>query len=108
MRQIVTDSKRYLRLCHFAGLPIGHVPRGLACAFRKILESDGTITATATGEPCPSFPLWPAPNATGGGAVIPCDYKIHTNEQKDFELLTDALNLMPEKEAMKINLINNN
>ena len=30
-----------------------------------------------TGEPCLSFPPWPAPKLPdGGGAVIPCDYII--------------------------------
>ncbi|KAH3724252.1 hypothetical protein DPMN_050067, partial [Dreissena polymorpha] len=38
IRQNVTDQSRFLRLCDIAGLPIGHVPRGLAGAFRKIIE----------------------------------------------------------------------
>ncbi|KAH3851881.1 hypothetical protein DPMN_094368 [Dreissena polymorpha] len=101
MRQNVTDQSRFLILCDIAGLPIGRVPRGLAGAFRNIIELEGKITALDTGEPCPSFAPWPAPEATGGGVVIPCDYII-TCADNDFNIICDAIDSMPEKEAMKI------
>ncbi|KAH3886046.1 hypothetical protein DPMN_010047 [Dreissena polymorpha] len=75
--------------------------KGLAGAFRKIIELEGKITALATGEPCPSFAPWPAPEATGGGVVIPCDYII-TCAENDFNIISDAIDSMLEKEAMEI------
>ncbi|KAH3768833.1 hypothetical protein DPMN_170049 [Dreissena polymorpha] len=100
MRQNVTDQSRFLRLCDIAGLPIGHVPRGLAGAFRKIIELEGKITALATGEPCPSFAPWQAPEATGVGVVIPCDYII-TCAENDFNIISDAIDREREKESFR-------
>ncbi|KAH3788701.1 hypothetical protein DPMN_166849 [Dreissena polymorpha] len=100
MRQNVTDQSRFLRLCDIAGLPIGHVPRGLAGAFRKIIELEGKITAFATGEPCPSFAPWQAPEATGLGVVIPCDYII-TCAENDFNIISDAIDREREKDSFR-------
>lgn len=98
----VTDPQRFLKLSDIAGLPIGHVPRGLAGTFRAIIESGGSVSAIAKGEPCQSFPPWPSVHDVGGGAVIPCDYVIKSENQNHVDLLKNALSAMPEKDAMSL------
>lgn len=44
--------------------------------FTSVLDDEGAIHAECTGNPCPSFPLWPAPAETGGGVVISCKFVI--------------------------------
>ena len=104
MHSIVTDAARFLKLSDIAGLPIGHVPRGLAIAFRQIIEYGGSVSALSKGEPRQTFPPWPAPHETGGGAVIPCDYFIKTEAEKHVVLLKETLNNMPEKTAMTLSV----
>ena len=77
----VTHSQRFFKLIDIAGLPIGHVPRGLAGAFREVIESGGSVSAVAKGEPCQSFPPWPAVHDIGEGAFIPCDYVIQSKNR---------------------------
>lgn len=103
MQSMVTDNKRMLMLSDIAGLPVGHVPRGLAGVFRSILDGGGNIFALATGDPIPSFPPWPAPNEIGGGVVIPADYVITTTDGLSIvsELQT-VLEKLPEGSAMKV------
>lgn len=103
MHSMVTDKKRMLMLSDIAGLPVGHVPRGLAGVFRSILDGGGNIHALATCDPIPSFPPWPAPNETGGGVVIPADYVITTEDCSSIAReLKSALEKLPEGSAMKL------
>ena len=46
---MTTDDKRCLTVSDIAGLPVGHVPRGLAGVFRDLLDSNATIQAFPTG-----------------------------------------------------------
>jgi hypothetical protein len=46
----VTDNKRELTISDMAGLPMGHVPKGIAGAFRTIMDTGGHICAVTTGE----------------------------------------------------------
>ena len=39
-------------------------------------DRGGTIYATATGIPVPSFPPSPVPTEIGGGVVIPCFFTL--------------------------------
>ena len=55
IHDLVTDEKRFLTLKDIVGLPCGHVPRGIAPAFRHILDQGGEIWAEATEEPRPGF-----------------------------------------------------
>lgn len=101
---MVTDESRSLTLQDIAGLPIGHVPRGLALAFRDIIDTDGEISAIPTGAPVPSFFPWPEPKQIGGGVVIPCNYNIkHGNLEYVRDVIGGALLLMPEGTAMLLN-----
>jgi len=81
LHNATSDPARHLKVSDIGGLPVGHVPRGLAGTFRTIIESGGSISAIVTGKPCQSFPPWPVAHAVGGGAVIPCDYMIETRNQ---------------------------
>ena len=106
LHSMLTDEKRHLQLVDIAGLPVGHVPRGLARAFRTLLDEGGSVTALILGPPVPSFPPWPSPNETGGGVVIPCNYKIYChNEQRAFELIKKELKSMPEVEVMRLTVL---
>lgn len=103
LHSITTDEKRGLFLKDVAGLPLGHVPRGLAGSFRDILDGGGEITAIVTGPPMPSFPPWPNPNDIGGGVVLPCHYTItHSNRVYAFNAIRNALLQMPEAEVMTL------
>ena len=98
-----TDEKRYLKLDDITGLPIGHVPRGLATAFRDILDIDGKIYAIAKSKAVQSFPPWPPVFENGGGAIIPCDYVVYHNDRVlVMNMITNAVHNMPEKEVMRI------
>lgn len=104
---LVTDKQRNLMLSDIAGLPIGHVPKILASCFRNVLDSGGKIFATATGEPVPSFPPWPAPNEKGGGVVIPCFYTLIVNNlDETVNMLSDTLSNMSEGSVMDIKVQN--
>ncbi|XP_020901197.1 uncharacterized protein LOC110239794 [Exaiptasia diaphana] len=76
----ITDAKHSERVHTIAGLPIGRVPKGLAPCFRELLESSDVecINCEQTGSPCKSFQPWPEQQCTGGGAVIPCSYRVVT------------------------------
>lgn len=101
--QLETDKTRKLKLNDIAGLPIGHVPRGLGGCFREILDRKDLIYAEVTGEPRPSFPPWPAPHETGGGAVIPCSYIIKCKDvSTTTALIRNALQEMEEKTVMTV------
>ena len=108
LHNMVTDQQRQLKLSDVANLPIGHAPRILASFFRSVLDSDGSIYAECTGNPCPSFPPWPAPAETGGGVVIPCKYFILC-DNKDFKhfvaQLQATLDKMPEGSVMKMSVV---
>jgi hypothetical protein len=97
---MITDTAKCLTLRDIAGLPVGHVPRGLAPVYRAVIEAGGDITAVATGEPCQSFPPWPAPYETGGGAVVPCCYTVKTMDDGHVALIKETLKKMPEGQAM--------
>lgn len=100
---MITDEKRQLKLEDTAGLPAGHVPRGLSHCFRTIMDQGGHICAVTIGDPVPSFPPWPAQQEVGGGVVIPCHYYIfHTDKALVMKLLKSALTSMPEGEFMRI------
>jgi hypothetical protein len=102
---MTTDEKRILKLQDIVDLPVGHVPRGLAGAFRSIMDTSDkcAISAFPTGEPCPSFPPWPPVNQKGGGVVIPADFTVTCPEEHYaafLQLLRTTLNAMPERQAM--------
>jgi hypothetical protein len=99
----VTDSKRGLQLKDILGLPCGHVPRGIAPAFRYILDNGGRIEVKTTGDPVPSFYPWPDVKEKGGGIVIPCDYFIYTNNKTaHMTVIKQHISLMSEKDAMAV------
>ena len=101
-----TDEKRQLKLSDIAGLPVGHVPGTLSGCFRRILDSGGHIYAIVTGEPCPSFPPWPAQNEKGGGVVIPCTYVVEVDDvDSTFASLTEALSGMNEGNSMRLSVM---
>jgi len=103
IHECVTDEKRHLKLSDVAGLPVGHVPRGLASCFRSILDIGGHVYAIPTGDPLPSFPPWPALNEKGGGVVIPCYYTIHCSYRDQCRaLVRSALDSMPEGSTMRL------
>lgn len=107
LHNMVTDKERNLILSDIAGLPIGHVPRILASCFYEVLDNGGTVYATATGEPVPSFPPWPAPQEKGGGVVIPCSYTLLVdNLDVTVKMLSETLSKMKEGNVMKINIHN--
>ncbi|KAK3089455.1 hypothetical protein FSP39_003759 [Pinctada imbricata] len=85
---LVTDEKRYLTLKDIVGLPCGHVRRGLAPAFRIILDKGGQIMAEATQEPRPSFPPWPEQLESGGGIVIPFCIMVFGSKDKLWQMDT--------------------
>lgn len=85
------------------GLPVGHIPRTLASAFRKLIVMGANVFCEATDKPQPSFPPWPAPQEVGGGAVIPCTYIVrHENMQSIIDIVQKALSKMPERDTIKI------
>ena len=103
LHKITTDVKRGLLLEDIAGLPMGHVPKGLSSSFRNILDQNGDIFAQITGDPTPSFAPWPAPEDSGGGVVVPCNYHIyHFDRDFIFNLLRTALGNMPEGEFLRL------
>jgi hypothetical protein len=79
---MITDESRHLTLRDIAGKPLGHAPWGLSKAFRQVMEAGTSIYAEPTGEPCQSFPPWPAVSEKGGGIVIPCTYAIRAKNMK--------------------------
>ena len=98
-----TDESRHLKLFDVAGLPIGHIPRGLGGCFRELMDQNHNIYAKVTGAPRPSFPPWPAPKDIGGGAVIPCSYIIKSrNTDHTVSLLKTAVQNMEAKSAMTV------
>ena len=108
LHDMVTDQQRQLKLSDVAGLPIGHAPRILASFFRTVLDNEGAIHAVCTGNPCPSFPPWPAPTEIGGGVVIPCKFFIVCNDKdlKHFVTQLEAtLEKMSEGSVMKISVV---
>jgi hypothetical protein len=106
LHDMYTDEKRQLKLSDIAGLPVGHVPGTLSGCFRRILDSGGHIYAIVTGEPCPSFPPWPAPNEKGGGVVIPCRYVVEVDDvDSTFASLTEALSGMNEGNSMRLSVM---
>lgn len=105
MKNLVSDVKRGLKLSDIAGLPCGHVPRGLASAFRYIIDAGGVITATVTGEPLPSFPPWPPMLEKGGGVVIPCQYKVRPkNINAAITVIEQHIENMPEMSVIEVSL----
>ena len=103
MHDIVTDEDRYLLLKDVAGLPVGHVPRTLASAFRKLIDLGANVYCEATDQPQQSFPPWPAPEETGGGAVIPCTYLVrHESKQLVIDVVKEALMEMPEGDFIRL------
>ena len=100
---MATDNKRCLIVTDKAGLPVGHVPRGLAGAFTDLLDLKAVITAFPTGLAVPSFPPWPVPSDVGDGAVVPCEYTIdHPNRSMTLRLITAAVHAMPERYAVTV------
>ena len=105
MKNLVSDVKRGLKLSDIAGLPCGHVPRGLASAFRYIIDAGGVITATVTGEPLPSFPPWPPMLEKGGGVVIPCQYKVRPkNINAAITIIEQHIENMLEMSVVEVSL----
>lgn len=103
----VSDGKRGLKLRDIAGLPCGHVPRGLASAFRYVMDAGGVVTAIVTGEPLPSFPPWPHMLEKGGGVVIPCQYKVcPKNFHAALTVIEQHIENMPEKSVINVSVIN--
>ena len=100
---MVTDEKRCLTVADIADLPVGHVPRGLAGAFRTLLDVDAAIRAVPTGMAVQSFAPWPSPGDIGGGAVVPCYYTIkHIDREFVLHTVKTALDAMPEKDVMDV------
>ena len=61
--------------------------------------------ATVTGDPVPSFPPWPAPQAKGSGVVIPCSYALKVlDANSTINNISDTLSTMSEGGAMTINI----
>ncbi|XP_052759924.1 uncharacterized protein LOC128202810 [Mya arenaria] len=104
VHEMVTDTKRFIKLSDIADLPIGHVPRSLAGLFRSVLDEGGEIFAEATGEPVPSFPPWPAPNEEGGGVVLPASYFIYAKQNIKMvsSQLKNLLNALKEGSGMMV------
>jgi hypothetical protein len=105
LHDTVTDDKRHLQLRDVASLPIGHVPRGLAGAFRQIMDLRNSKMCQAVGDPVPSFSPWPAPHQNGGGVVIPCKYIINcqnSDNNKIRRILPAAILAMPENEVLNV------
>ncbi|XP_062605485.1 uncharacterized protein LOC134267284 [Saccostrea cucullata] len=103
LKETVTDEKRGLKLKDIEGLPCGHVPRGLASAFRYVMDAGGEISAIVTGFPTPSFPPWPPMLEKGGGVVIPCTYRVcPTNFHIALTIIQEHLEDMPEKEVIEL------
>lgn len=99
---MITDEKRHLKLEDVAGLPVGRAPRSLAPYFRDVIDKGGKVFCEVTGAPVPSYPPWPAQHEEGGGIVLPCNYIISTPCKDDFKVIADALNAIPEGEAMEL------
>lgn len=61
-----------------------------------------------TGNPCKSFNPWPPQHAPGGGAVIPCSYRIQLKDSNVcddiLKLANEAVKKMEEKTVLQINL----
>ena len=109
LNSIYNPAKR-LTLKDVAGLPVGHVPRGLAGALRQILDIPGcTVYCIATGEPQNSFPPWPALKEEGGGRVVPCDFIVEVtvpqNVTKCQRLLQKDLDRMDERDVIVIDIL---
>jgi hypothetical protein len=103
LHDVVVDDDRFLLLRDIAGLPVGHVPRTLASAFRTLIDMGANVFCEATDKPQASFPPWPAPQEKGGGAVIPCTYIVrHENKQSIIDIVQEALSKMTEGDAIKI------
>ena len=58
-----------------------------------------------TGIPCQSFSPWPHYQSPGGGAVIPCSYRIQvkSDHQRVLGIVRAAVEEMAEKSVIKIN-----
>ena len=60
-----------------------------------------------TGDPCQSFPPWPAPQAVGGGAVIPCTYSVEVFDGRGTEILntiSSAVARMKERSVVTVDM----
>ena len=60
-----------------------------------------------TGDPCQSFPPWPAPQAVGGGAVIPCTYSVEVLDGRGSEILktiSSAVARMKESSVLTVDM----
>ncbi|XP_053394429.1 uncharacterized protein LOC123524787 isoform X3 [Mercenaria mercenaria] len=103
LHEMQTDETRHLKLSDVAGLPIGHLPRGLDGCFRKILDQNNYIFVKITAEPTQNFPPWPAPSEKGGGAVIPCTYVIKTKHvDETVPGLKSAIQSMEERSVLNV------
>ena len=101
--EMITDPARNISLKDILGLPCGRVPRGLARAFRELLDAGNEINAIATGPPVQSFSPWPEVFEVGGGVVIPCTYIVKTkNKQESIDVINDCLSQMNEGKVMKL------
>ncbi|KAH3805543.1 hypothetical protein DPMN_133847 [Dreissena polymorpha] len=106
LHDMYTYAKRHLKLSDIAGLPVGHVPGILSSCFRSILDSGGNIYAIVTGEPCPSFPPWPAPREKRGGVGIQCRYVTVVDDAGSiFATLTEVLSDMVEGSSMRLSIL---
>ena len=66
-----------------------------------------SLPSVQTGDPCQSFPPWPAPQSIGGGAVIPCLYsvKVKDGREKDvYKILELAVNAMKERSVLHLKM----
>ncbi|XP_078676588.1 uncharacterized protein LOC144913647 [Branchiostoma floridae x Branchiostoma belcheri] len=103
---VVTDTKRGIKVRDIAETSIGHLPASLSAILCGMV-SDGEVaamTCVATGPPRQSFWPWPKAGQKGGGAVIPC--KVHLqvkNKETAMAALRSAFqNLGPEKEVLTL------
>lgn len=62
-----------------------------------------------TGDPCQSFPQWPAPQVVGGGAVIviQCTYSVEVFDGRGTEILntiSSAVARMEERSVLTVDM----
>lgn len=81
-------------------------------SFVRYLLLTGTFNSSyskQTGDPCLSFPPWPAPQFPGGGAVIPCEYIIKLKQGGSATTvrsgISAAVKEMAERSVLQIKII---
>jgi len=67
----------------------------------------GIYFSRQTGAPCKSFPPWPNQHSPGGGAVIPCSYRIEvkTRHENVFKKVQAAVKAMEESTVLEVQML---